>query len=294
MYDFSYHVQRQCRSSYSLQGSDLVFALFRVQLNDRAHTWREQRVGRQTHVLGSTWELNVPCSTCAPPSSTTVDVWHAVHTFTWSCHPAVNSSYNKSEDDRDVWVASEGKMYVPVDDEEMVLRICFSVHCDLVCHRWYTTTCEIIKEKPFWTALEGDDKAFVKIFLVCLLSEKIDKVPRPLVHQIHAQCVSEVLQLEYLYIGESTGGKEYIFILKDDFSGYDFLRPCKTADAFTTTNAIIEYFYMFVPLLTSFSNEGSHFKNEVMDFIAVSMGINNRFSTAYVPWSNGTVDAVCK
>ncbi len=54
---------------------------------------------------------------------------------------------------------------------------------------------------------------------------------------------------DFLYIGESCTGTEYILILKDDFSGYVFLKPCKKADAETTSNVLMEYFSTFVPVL---------------------------------------------
>lgn len=50
----------------------------------------------------------------------------------------------------------------------------------------------------------------------------------------------------------------------------------------------------FVPVLEWFSDQGPHFRNAVIELLASSMGSKHRLSTAYVPWSNGTVEAVCK
>ena len=193
-----------------------------------------------------------------------------------------------------VWRSSEGKLYVPQDDEEMHLRICVAAHCGLGGHRGYIATRDIIKEKLHWPTLDADVKSFVQSCLVCLLSASGDKVPRPLGHQIHAERVSELLHFDFLYIGESTIGHEYILILKDDFSGYVFLRSCESANAQTTADVLMEYFSTFVPVLKWFSDQGSHFKNEVMEILATSLGAKHRFSSAYVPWSNGTVESVCK
>ncbi len=38
------------------------------------------------------------------------------------------------------------------------------------------------------------------------------------------QRVSELLHFDSLYVGEARSGHEYIFILKEDISGYVFLR----------------------------------------------------------------------
>ena len=142
--------------------------------------------------------------------------------------------------------------------------------------------------------MEEDIKAFVQSCLVCILSSSGEKVRRPLGSQVHASKVNELLHFDYLYVGESSNQKEYILILKDDFSGYCFLRSCRKADAETTAEVLMEYFTTFVPVLSWFSDQGSHFKNEVMEILAKSLGAKHQFSTPYVPWSNGTVEAVCK
>ncbi len=79
--------------------------------------------------------------------------------------------------------------------------------------------------------MDADIKSFIPSCLVCTLSSSGSKVPRPLGQQIPAQRVSELLHFEFLYDGESRTTHEYILILKDDFSGSSFLRPCRKADA---------------------------------------------------------------
>lgn len=194
----------------------------------------------------------------------------------------------------ELWVSKDGQLYIPAEDEELQLRIMVAAHCGLGGHRGYTTTCNIIKEKVVWDTIDEDVKAFVQSCLVCMLSESGIKVPRPLGQQIHSSKVGEILHFDYLYIGESSDGTEYILILKDDFSGYVFLQACKHADAATTAEVLMKYFTTFVPVLTWFSDQGTHFKNEVIELLAKSLGAKHHFSTAYVPWSNGTVESVCK
>ena len=120
------------------------------------------------------------------------------------------------------------------------------------------------------------------------------KVPRPLGHQEHSEMVGKLLSFDYLYIGESADDKEYILILKDNFSGCVFLRTCVHANAETTTEVLLEYFSTFIRVLRWFSDQVTHFRNAVMELPANSMGANHRFSTAYVPWSNKTAESACK
>eukprot|EP00171_Calliarthron_tuberculosum_P015922 IDg15922t1 len=153
------------------------------------------------------------------------------------------------------WKNPSGKLYVPTEDEELQLRVIVAAHCGLGGHRGYTTTCNIIKEQVVWDTIDDDVRVFVQGCLVCLLSESGIKVPRPLGQQIHASRVSELLHFDYLYVGESSDAKEYILILKDDFSGSVFLEACDHADAETTAEVLMKYFTTFVPVLTWFSDQ---------------------------------------
>lgn len=56
----------------------------------------------------------------------------------------------------------------------------------------------------------------------------------------------------------------------------------------------MEYFTTFVSVPTRLSDQGTHFKNDVIELLDKSFSARYRFSTAYVPWSNGTVESVCK
>ena len=150
----------------------------------------------------------------------------------------------------DLLVDGNRKIYIPPSDEELQLRIIVAAHSGFGGHRGYTATSDVIKEKVAWSSRESDVKEFVQGCLVCLLSGSGSKIPRPLGHQLHAEKVGELLHFDYLYIGESKSGCEYILILKDDFSGYVFLRACKHADAETTAEVLMEYFTTFVPVLT--------------------------------------------
>ncbi len=145
-----------------------------------------------------------------------------------------------------------------------------------------------------WAAMDVDIKAFVQSFLVCTLSGSGSTIPRPLGQQIHATRVFELLHFGFLYLGESRAGHEYILILKDKFSRCVFLEPCKNAHAETTANVLMEYFSTFVPVLQWFSDQGPRICNTIMQYLSTSVGVKHLLSTVYEPWSDGTVESVCK
>lgn len=137
-------------------------------------------------------------------------------------------------------------------------------------------------------------RAFLDLCLVFLLSDGNARVPRLLGHQFYAEMVGELLHFDYLFIGDSDVRHEYILILKDDFSGYCFSRSFEHSNAANVADTLLQYFTTFRPVLSWFSDRGSHFCNEVIQLLASSFMVKHKFSTAYVPWSNGTVESVCK
>lgn len=49
--------------------------------------------------------------------------------------------------DLNVWTNNNGKITIPIKDEELQLRVIVDAHCGFGGHRGYTTTCGIIKDK---------------------------------------------------------------------------------------------------------------------------------------------------
>jgi Integrase core domain/Chromo (CHRromatin Organisation MOdifier) domain len=98
------------------------------------------------------------------------------------------------------------------------------------------------------------------------------------------------LHMDYIFMGKAEAGQSYILMLKDDFSSYARLVPCRAADAESTIDALLEWFATFgvVPLWVS--DRGSHFKNSVVQGVNSALKAQHHFTTAYSPWANGTVE----
>jgi hypothetical protein len=90
------------------------------------------------------------------------------------------------------------------------------------------------------------------------------------------------------------GDMKYVLILKDDLSSFVRLVPTSTADAETTADALISWFSDFGVVKTWVSDRGSHLKNEVVRSLREKTRGLHHFTLAYCPWSNGTVERVCR
>jgi hypothetical protein len=72
------------------------------------------------------------------------------------------------------------------------------------------------------------------------------KDARPLSTQLHATKPNEILHFDLQYIGWLGNGKhQYILLLEDDLSGYQWLFPCRTAGAAAIFDALMRWFAVF-------------------------------------------------
>jgi transposase InsO family protein len=142
--------------------------------------------------------------------------------------------------------------------------------------------------------MSKDIKVFVGSCFHCIASAPGETTPRPMEEALHASKPNEVIHFYYLYMGSSVYDVKFVLIVKDDYSNYVRLKQCKNADAYSAAAVLIEWFAAFGVAQQWVSNQGSHFKIKLMTDIQKQLGTNHHFTTAYSPWANGTVAAVCK
>ena len=95
-----------------------------------------------------------------------------------------------------------------------------------------------------------------------------------------------------MYPGE--GDMKYVLIIKDDHSSDIMLEPTEECDARTASQCLLKWFSMFGVAQNWNSDQGTHFKNELMDNLNRDLHAHHHFTTPYNPQSNGTVESVCR
>jgi hypothetical protein len=86
--------------------------------------------------------------------------------------------------------------------------------------------------------------------------------------------------MDFSSMGSSTAGYNYLFILKDDLSGYMWLVPAKSADAETTVESLTSWFTTFGVVTTWVSLQRSHFKNKLVEGVRRTLRTRHHFKTA--------------
>ena len=196
-------------------------------------------------------------------------------------------------DNDNILKTEDKKIWVPSHD--LALRIMVVSHSGSAGHRGVDATTITIKSSFWWPKLTQDVQRFVKDCLHCELN-KGAVIPRPWGTALHADAPNKLLHYDFLFMDriktKDPDGYCYVLVIQDDFSSYRELIPTKTADSHVVVTALLSWFSRFGVAYQSVSDQGAHFKNEIMKKLNETMKTNHHFTTAYVPWANGTVERV--
>ena len=220
--------------------------------------------------------------------------------YDWPTLSEIRSVQPKIMDDKQwnigngIWRNSKAEMFVPDDENKLKIRLLIAAHAGMSGHRAKDITLSNLSSSFWWKTRDQDVQSFVDSCLHCISTSSGEKVPRPLGHALHATTINEVLHFDYCWMGPSDVNEKYILVIKDDLSSYIWLMPTISAHAVTTAECLNKWFAAFGTVSTWVSDKGSHFLNETIREIAQLNKNHHHFTLAYCPWSNGTVEVVCR
>ena len=116
-----------------------------------------------------------------------------------------------------VWRTIFDAIWIPSTATHLQLRVCVIGHCGGGGHRGMKTILTTIPDCFEWEAMEEGIKTFCS---TCLHFSTIGghREPRPLAHAMHEDVPNELIHFDYLYLGPSAAGANYVLIIKDDAS----------------------------------------------------------------------------
>ena len=95
---------------------------------------------------------------------------------------------------------------------------------------------------------------------------------------------------DYIKLGASRTGLNYILMLVDKFSRFVLFVPTAAATAVESTRAILLWTSLFGLPKWLISDGGSHFDNELLlDDLTELLGIEHHITLAYLPWTTSRV-----
>ncbi|GMF33910.1 unnamed protein product [Phytophthora fragariaefolia] len=185
-------------------------------------------------------------------------------------------------------------IWVPSEDAEIVQRLLVVAHCGPQGHRGRDTLLEILQRRFLITRLRKRVDRFLRGCLLChhVMGGRI--VRRPWAETYRSKERNEALHWDYLHLGKSFGDYAYLLVMKDDATHYCELVPCVVPTSTVTAQAIMDWHSRFGAPGLWISDNGSHFKNEVVKEVSKRLNAHQNFTLAYSPWINGSVERLNK
>ncbi|KAJ0400435.1 hypothetical protein ATCC90586_006519 [Pythium insidiosum] len=183
-----------------------------------------------------------------------------------------------------------GCIWVPESDRGLVQRLLVVAHCGAQGHRGREALLTTIKLRFFVRGLRPMVDDFLASCLLCQHVKGGKVVIRPWAETFRSKERNGALHWDYLTLGESYGGYKYLLVLKDDATHYCELVPCAVPSSAVTAEAILDWHSRFGAPSLWISDQGSHFKNQVVAEVARRLGCQQNFVLAYSPWINGSIE----
>lgn len=221
-------------------------------------------------------------------------VWPSMELFRESQSRASSTPEGVELDVADRLWKHDSCIWIPEDDKELQLKVLVVSHCGTVGHRGGAATHSIVAEEFWWSGMKADVSTFVRGCLHCLMTRGGDVVPRPLGTALHGTKTNEVVHMDFLYMGPGRDGNKYVLILRDDLSSFVWLWSAPACTAEVAADALSTWCGSFGSMTWLVSDQGSHFKNELVEHLTAEMKTKHHFTTAYSPWANGSVERVCR
>ena len=185
-----------------------------------------------------------------------------------NCHFDQEDMLYKTEDD---------KIWIPSQAGDLQQRLLVVAHAGASGHFGADTTLSTLRQTFGWDTIESDVKVFVGNCLHCMAVGGV-RVPRPLGETVHATKPNELLHFDFLTLPTGANGANYVLVLRDDMSGYVELIDSPTATAEVAAMGLLDWFKRFGVVAIWVSDQGAHFKNQVMEHLRKAVGAHHHFT----------------
>jgi transposase InsO family protein len=193
----------------------------------------------------------------------------------------------------EVWRDEMGRVWLPRGARKLIARLLVIAHAGASGHRGRKATLTPLRERFVWQGMRGDVTTFLQRCLQCCRCADGGPVPRTLGKQLRAHERCEILHFDFLSMGtDAHSGEQYVLVLKDDYSCHVELVPAHRATAVVAADAICWWASRFKMPAIFISDQGTHFRNQLVDELTRVTKVQHHFTTARCSWANGSVERV--
>lgn len=160
-------------------------------------------------------------------------------------------------------------------------------------HFGVTRTFHKIREQFFFPRMYDQIKKYIRSCVACTrFNAQRQKAPGHLQREVPPEGVFDTMQMDYWRAPiQSINGNQYVLIITDRLSKMVFARAVPVATGAVAAEMILEDVILKHGSIRYLqSDQGSHFRNELLSAISALTGYQQIFSIPYHPMSNGQVE----
>jgi transposase InsO family protein len=188
----------------------------------------------------------------------------------------------------------DGKVWLPAEARELVQRVFIVAHCGLQGHRGEQVMVAAIQAKFEMARLRPAVGRFIRACLLCKHVKGGKLIQREWDPAAVATRRNECMHMDYLFLGESYGSAQYVLVMKDELTHYCELVAADAPTSLVAAEAVLDWHKRFGVPEMWVSDNGSHFKANLLAELAQRAHVAQKFVPVYTPWINGTVERVNK
>lgn len=191
-----------------------------------------------------------------------------------------NKLLSNSVGDEDAW-----KLAVPEYLRKNIIRQCHDE--PTAGHLGREKTIRRVTEQYYWPRMYLDVEAYVRSCLVCQQCKAEQKLPGGLMGKRVVSRPWQVVAADIMELPRSKNKKKYLLVFEDLFTRWIEVIPVAKADGPTIWKYLWENIILRWGLPETFlSDNGTEFKNQLVDDNLQKYGVNHEFTPKYHPQAN--------
>ncbi|GMF37865.1 unnamed protein product [Phytophthora fragariaefolia] len=139
----------------------------------------------------------------------------------------------------------EGKLWIPKQERDRLVRILVVAHCGIQAHRGEQVMIAHLQDKYAIERLQSHVKNVVSKCLLCNHLKGGKLIQRPWREPRAVPMRNEVLHMDYLSMDDSYGPTKYVVVLKDELTHFCELIPCDSPTSTVAATAMLDWFKRF-------------------------------------------------
>ncbi|KAG6612015.1 RNA-dependent DNA polymerase [Phytophthora cinnamomi] len=204
------------------------------------------------------------------------------------------SRLQHASEEEDGVVTVDNRPWVPTNAKDLLARIFVVAHCGSQGHRGQDAMALVLKERFYTVNLDDKVAKFVRQCLLCKHFKGPRQIPRPYGPLLTPTQRNEVVHWDFLSLGDGFGDSKYLLVVKDGISHFCELFPCATPTAYVAAESLTLWYARYGLPQTLKSDQGTHFRNEMVKHLAARLKMELHFTPVYSPWLNGTIERLNK